>query len=110
MQPAMKILIGLAATLAMGWINHGPLGQGEALIDGIEANARAAVAEAGLPGVEVRLGRDPLSRVVTLSGPADDFQREGMGGLPGLNERVAAVDGVSRVEWANPPPARTGGR
>ena len=109
MSPALKFLIGLAAVLLMGWIHHGPLGNGERLIDQLEAQAKAAVAQGEVPGVDVRLGRNPLSRVATLSGPANDFQREGMGEFPGLNDRVAAVEGISRVEWANPPAPAAGG-
>ena len=110
MPPLVKFLIGLVATLLMGWIYHGPLGNGEALIDGLESQARQAVAKAEVPGVEVRLGHDPLSRVATLSGPANDYQREGMGEFPGLNDRVRSIEGISDVEWANPPPAQEGSR
>jgi hypothetical protein len=102
MSPALKFLIGLAAVLLMGWVHHGPLGKGEALIGGLEAQARAAIAESEVPGVQVRLRRDPLARVAILSGPANDFQREGMGQFPGLNDRVGGVEGISRVEWADP--------
>jgi hypothetical protein len=109
MSPALKFLIGLAAVMLMGWIYHGPLGNGERLIDRLEGEARAAVAKSEVTGIEVRLGRDPLSRVATLSGPANDFQREGMGQFPGLNDRVMEIEGISRVEWANPPPPRQGG-
>ena len=104
MSPAVKFLIGLVAVLLMGWIYHGPLGNGEALIGRLEAQARAAVVASEVPGVEVRLGRDPLSREATLSGPANDYQREGMGQFPGLNDRVAAIEGISGVRWSNPPP------
>lgn len=107
--PAVKFLIGLAAVLLMGWIYHGPVGNGEALINRLEAQAAAAVAEGEVPGVQVRLARDPLARVATLSGPANDFQREGMGQFPGLNDRVGAIEGISRIEWANPPPPATKG-
>ena len=103
MTAAVKFLIGLAAVLLMGWVYHGPLGHGEALIDGLEGQARLAVLEGEVPGVEVHLGRDPLSRVATLSGPANDYQREGMGQFPGLNDRVSAIPGISDVRWANPP-------
>lgn len=109
MSPAVKFLIGLVAVVLMGWIYHGPVGNGEALVNRLEGQARAAVAASEVPGIEVRLGRDPLSRAATLSGQANDFQREGMGGFPGLNERVGAVEGISSVEWANPPPPRNGG-
>lgn len=110
MSPALKFLIGLAAAILMGWIYHGPLGNGEALIGRLEAQARAAVAEGDVPGVEVRLKRDPLSRAAVLSGPANDFQREGMGQFPGLNDRIRGIEGISAVEWASPAaPAAKGG-
>lgn len=105
MSRSVKFLIGLAATLLMGWLNHGPLGQGEALVGRLEAQAKAAVAETEVTGVEVRLERDPLSRTAVLSGPADRFQREGRGGLKGINDHVGEVEGIAGVEWANPPPA-----
>ncbi len=108
MSPAVKFLLGLIAVCLMGYIHHGPLGNGERLIDQLEAQARQAVAAGEVPGVEVRLGRDPLSRKAILSGPANDYQREGMGQFPGLNDRVAAVEGISAVEWANPPAANEG--
>jgi hypothetical protein len=109
MSPVLKFLIGLAAVLMMGWVYHDPLGNGEALIGRLEAQARAAVAEGEVPGVEVRLQRDPLARIATLSGPANDFQREGMGQFPGINDRVGEIEGISRIEWANPPAPAAGG-
>lgn len=109
MTATVKFLIGLAAVLVMGWIHHGPLGNGEALINRLESEAQRAVAQAQVPGVTVTLGRDPLSRKATLAGPANDFQREGQGELPGLNDIVENIDGVSSVDWANPPPAAGGG-
>lgn len=105
MSPVLKFLIGLAAILLMGWISHGPLGNGERLIASLEAQAQQAVDAAAVPGVQVRLSRDPLARVAMLSGPANDFQREGMGQFPGLNDRVRAIEGIERIEWTNPPPA-----
>jgi hypothetical protein len=109
MPASVKFLIGLAAVILLGWLHHGPLGNGAALIDRLEAEARAAVVASEVPGVEVRLGRDPLSRSATLSGPANDYQREGMGQFPGLNDRIRAIEGISALEWANPPPPPTGG-
>lgn len=103
MPAAVKFLIGLAAALLMGWVHHGPMGNGAALIDRLEAQARAAVAAGEVPGIDVRLGRDPLARTATLSGPANDFQREGMGELPGLNDRVGAIEGIADTRWADEP-------
>ena len=101
MSASVKFLIGLAAVLTMGWIYHGPLGNGAAYVDGLEAGARRAVASTGLPGISVTLGHDPLSRRATLSGPANDFQREGQGELKGLNDLVGEIEGVSGVHWAD---------
>ena len=102
MQSRLKFAIGLAAALLTGWISHGPLGQGEAFVGLIEAQAKAVVREAEIPGVAVRFSRDPLSREAVLSGPANEFQREGQGLLPGLNERVRAVPGVANIRWDDP--------
>ena len=94
-----KLLIGLAGALLLGWISHGPLGQGEAFMAALEARTGAAVREAELPGVAVRFSRDPMTREAILSGTVNDFQREGMGLLPGLDDRVRAVPGVSGLRW-----------
>ena len=99
-----KFLIGLAAALAVGWLSHGPLGRGEAFIQSLDTALQAVVADAEIPGVTGQMQRDPLARKAILSGPADRFQREGQGSLPGLDERVLAVPGIARLEWTNPPP------
>ena len=99
MSPLVKFLIGLAAALAVCWVAFGPLGRGAAYLDDVEARAKAVVRAAAIPGVEVRMSRAPLSRTAILTGPANDFQREGIGGLPGLNDRVAGVAGVTAVRW-----------
>jgi len=101
----VKFLIGLLATILMGWVYHGPLGNGEALLGRLEAQAKTAVAATEVPGVEVRMVRDPLTRKAVLSGPADRFQREGRGSLKGIDDVVAEVEGISELEWTNPPSA-----
>ena len=101
MSRLVKFLIGLVAALLTGWLAHGPIGHGEALVGRLEAEARSAVAATEVPGIEVRLGRDPLTRAATLSGPADPFQREGQGELQGLNDIVAGIDGISTIGWAD---------
>jgi hypothetical protein len=102
MTPAVKFLIGLAAVVAMGWVHHGPLGNGEAFVRKIEAEAQAAVARTEVP-VQVRLQRGPLSRVAILSGQADEFQREGQGKLKGINDLVRETEGVADIRWADAP-------
>ena len=101
-----KFLIGLGAALLAGWLGHGPLGQGEAFVASLEARSKAEVREAAVPGIEVRFRRDPLHREASLSGPANDFQREGQGLYPGLNDRIRAVPGVSGVRWDDEPEGR----
>jgi hypothetical protein len=98
MSRPVKFLVGLAVALLCGWIGHGPLGQGEAFVDGLDAQAKAVVKQWEVP-VQVRFDRDPLRREAILSGHADRFQREGLGNFPGINGRVAMVPGVSGVRW-----------
>jgi hypothetical protein len=107
MPPVLKATIGLLLALAAAWIWHGPLGHGERLIDRLEAEAKAQVAKAELPGISVSLSRDPLARVATLSGAANDLQREGLGSQKGVSDYARDVDGISRVRWADEP---AGGR
>lgn len=106
MPATVKFLIGLTAALLAGWIHHGPLGNGAVLIDRLESEAKAAVAGSEVPGVDVRLSRNPLARVATLSGPADQFQREGQGSQKGLNDVVGEIEGVAGVDWADTPAAQ----
>lgn len=102
----MKILVGLVLALLIGWIWHGPVGNGERLVAGLESRARENVARTELPGIVVRLSRDPLARVATLSGPANDLQREGLGSQMGISDFVREVDGISDVRWADEPRSR----
>ena len=98
MSPIVKFLIGLAVALLAGWIGHGPLGQGEAFVDQLDAQSKAVVKQWEVP-VQVRFERNPLSRQAILSGHIDRFQREGLANFPGINGRVAMVPGVSGVRW-----------
>jgi len=95
----LKLLIGLSAALLAGLISHGPLGRGEAFLGTIEARVNEEIRKAALPGVTAHLGRGPLSREVVLTGNANDFQREGMGQLPGINDRIRAIPGISGLRW-----------
>ncbi len=99
MRTSYKALVGLSAALLAGWVSHGPLGRGEAFVDVLQSRARAEIERAELAGVQVRFARDPLSREAILSGPANDFQREGQGLFPGINDRIRAVPGVSGIRW-----------
>lgn len=94
-----KLLIGLSAALIAGWISHGPVGRGEAFAASLEAKANDEIRRAELPGVTARMQRDPIARVVVLTGTANDFQREGMGQLPGINDRIGAIPGIASIRW-----------
>lgn len=103
MPPILKASIGLLLALAAAWIWHGPTGRGEALVDRLERDARAAAARTELPGISVRLDRRPLARNATLSGPANDLQREGLGSQKGISDYVREVEGIGTVRWADEP-------
>ena len=95
----LKIVTGFAAALAVGWLHHGPLGAGERFIDALEARAKLRLRVTNMPAVDVRMERDPLSRTAVVSGAANDFQREGLGSYPGINDRIRTIPGISRVRW-----------
>jgi len=99
-----KLLIGVAAALLAGWVFHGPVGRGEAFASRLEARAQAVVTEAELPGIRARADRAPLARRMLMSGPADEFQREGQGYFPGLNDRILGLGGIAAVQWPDEPP------
>lgn len=101
MPTAVRILIGFAAALLAGWIAHAPLGRGALFLDALQAQTEVVLRDAAVPGVTVTFPRDPLSRIALLSGPANDLQRNGQGGLQGINQRVAAVPGVAEVRWTD---------
>jgi hypothetical protein len=105
MPPVFKAIIGLLLALAAAWIWHAPLGQGGRLIDRLEGKARQEVAKAELPGIRVSLSRHPLARAATLSGQANDLQREGLGSQKGVSDFVRDVEGIADVRWADEPGA-----
>ncbi|MDB5693822.1 MAG: hypothetical protein JWO81_2885, partial [Alphaproteobacteria bacterium] len=96
----VKLLVGIAAIMLLGWVWHGPAGRGEAFAAALDAQARAAIDPIGIAGIRVRMARDPIRRVAIMSGPADDIQREGLGSEMGLSDYVRAVPGVAGVHWA----------
>ncbi len=86
-------IAGVAATLAFGALWHGPGGAGEALTGRAESLARKTLDRYEMSAIEVRFERDPLSRTLTLSGPADSFQRAEMVRI------LREVPGVAQVQW-----------
>jgi hypothetical protein len=87
------LLIGLACVVGLTAAWHGPLGAGERLTRQIEDQARRQLDRDEMVMIRARLQRDPLSRRLILSGPADDFQRTE------LARRLDAIPGVLEVRW-----------
>ena len=84
---------GIAATLAVTALWHGPLGAGGRFAASVEANARAQLARDEMTQVQAHLARSPLTRRILLSGPADDFQRTE------IARRMLALPGIGEAEW-----------
>ena len=87
------VLLGIAAVLGFSALWHGPLGAGERLARQVEADARHRLDADEMVQVQAHMQRDPLSRRLILSGPADDFQRSE------LVRRLDEVPGVLVVRW-----------
>jgi hypothetical protein len=75
MQPSLKVLVGLAATVLSAWLFHGPAGYGQRLIGKLDAHVQQVVAKQELKTVTARFPR-PLSRDLRFSGEANSFQRQ----------------------------------
>jgi hypothetical protein len=87
------VLAGVAVVVGFSALWHGPLGAGERLARQVEADARARLDADEMYQVQAHIQRDPLSRRLVLSGPADDFQRSE------LVRRLDEVPGVLEVRW-----------
>lgn len=83
------LAIGVAATIALAALWHGPLGAANRFTAEVEHEVRATIVFWEIPQVSSHLHRGPLTRHVNLSGPADDFQR---------SELVRLIDEVPGVE------------
>ena len=120
----LKLLIGLAASLLVAWIYYGPAGQGEAYVTLLQQRADYVLRISGVPNIQARVSRAPLSRTVFLCGPTIEFQRNGTttwqgsaNDLPGLDGRMLQVGGIGKVVWdpaapspdGDTPPCRPGG-
>lgn len=91
----MAILgLGVLAATAATWLWHGPLGTGDRLARQIERDARAQLDRDEMIQVRAEVEREPLSRRLILSGPADDFQRRE------IKRRLEALPGVGEAVWS----------
>ena len=101
----LKLLIGLALALLIGWLSNGPLGRGAAYADLLQQRADFVLRISEVPNVQARIARAPLARTVFLCGRTNDFQRDGIRDLPGLDGRMRQVGGIATVVWDPPPPS-----
>lgn len=85
-----RLIAGLLVAVALAVLWHGPLGAADRFAAAVDRNVRLALVNNEIPQVSGHLQRDPLSRRVLLSGPANDFQRSELvriiGGLPGVRD------------------------
>ena len=84
------------AAVAVGYLWHGPGGAGRRLAVSVERAARVALDNYEMTQVTAKLERDPLSRTLVLSGPADDFQQRQM------IQILRQVPGTGTVRWDRP--------
>ena len=89
------IIGGIAVSLAAAALWHGPIGTGDRLAREVETAARAELVRLEMQPVTARLEREPLTRTLVLTGPADDFQRRE------LPNYMREVPGVGDVRWAS---------
>lgn len=94
-RPVPIISLGLAASISAAAIWHGPAGAGASFAARVERVAHQTLRDYEMSQIQARLGRDPLTRQLRLSGPADDFQRSELVRLLG------DLPGVSRASWSS---------
>lgn len=92
----MKIIgIGIALAVGTAALWHGPLGAADRLTGRIDQTARAVLVDWEMGQVRANLARDPLTRRLMLSGPADNFQRAE------LVRIMSTIPGVASATWSN---------
>jgi len=94
MNRAAILLAGIGAVGIVTWLWHGPFGAGDRFATAVDGRARAMLDKYEMIHVQARMQRSPLSRQVTLSGPADDFQRSE------IERLVEAQPGVADATWS----------
>ena len=87
--------VGIVVALAGAALWHGPLGAAERLAAKVDSTAEFVLADWEMSQVDGRLHRQPLTRRLMLSGPADDFQRRE------LVRIMSTIPGVSSATWSD---------
>jgi OOP family OmpA-OmpF porin len=94
MESGTKILIGAGLTALLAWGSHSAFGGGAEFLDGLEANAQAALTANAISGVTAVAERDPqLRRVIILSGDKSDDEKAR------IITQMKALPGVADARW-----------
>lgn len=86
---------GVVVALALAALWHGPLGGAARFDTGVQRGIQQTLVHYEMTQVSAHLHHGPLTRRVVLSGPADDFQQQG------LAEFMNQIPGVSSSTWTN---------
>lgn len=99
----LKFLIGVIGVALLTWLCLGPMGHGARVADDLESRVSAALTAEGAENIGVSVERDPVRRVIHLSGDVPEDVRRRM------TEIALAQPGVFSVVWdgadAAPAPA-----
>lgn len=93
MNRTLVVSAGIAITMALTALWHGPLGAGDRVAAQIQDSARRQLDRDEMTQVTVQVQRSPLTRRVILRGPADDFQRTE------IIQRMEALPGIDDAQW-----------
>jgi len=88
------LAIGMALSIGLAALWHGPIGGADRFSAEVERGLQKTLVYYEMPQVSAHLHHGPLTRRVSLSGQADDFQR---GELVRLMDDVP---GVSNTGWS----------
>jgi len=88
------LTVGIASVAGLTWVWHGPLGAAERFTAKAETAARSQLDHDEMIRVQAKFERNPLTRKIILSGPADDFQRAE------IKRRMELIPGVGEASWS----------
>ncbi len=89
-----RLALGIALSFVLAAVWHGPLGGADRFQRKVERDIQQMLVDYEMTKVSAHLHQRPLSRRVMLSGPADDFQRQG------LIEYLDRIPGIESATWS----------
>lgn len=90
----VSLALGVVGAIALAALWHGPLGGADRFAAEVERGLQKTLVYYEMPQVSAHLHHGPLTRRVSLSGQADDFQRTELVRL------IDDVPGVSDTAWS----------